>query len=101
MCKIFADDNSFFSKFINTINSENTLNDGLKYISNQAYQWKMQLNHDPKKQANEVIFSRKSSTASYPPVNLITTVSLNVRTKSTWVLSLILNQTLVFILNIK
>ena len=34
MCKIFADDNSFFSKFINTINSENTLNDGLKYISN-------------------------------------------------------------------
>ena len=34
MCKIFADDNSFFSKFINTINSENTLNDGFKYISN-------------------------------------------------------------------
>ena len=34
MCKIFADDNSFFSKFINTINSANTLNDGLKYISN-------------------------------------------------------------------
>ena len=51
----------------------------------------MQLNPDPKKQANEVIFSRKSSTASYPPFNLITTVSLNVRTKSTWVLSLILN----------
>ena len=51
----------------------------------------MQLNPDPKKQANEVILSQKSSTASYAPVNLITTISLNVRTKSTWVLSLILN----------
>ena len=28
----------------------------------------MQLNPDPKKQANEVIFSRKSNTVSCPPV---------------------------------
>ena len=32
--KIFADDTSLFSKAINTINAENTLNADLKSISN-------------------------------------------------------------------
>ena len=49
-------------KVINTIYSANTLNADIKSISNWAYQWKMQFNPDPKKQTNEVIFSRKSNT---------------------------------------
>ena len=32
----------------------------LERINQWPYQWKMQFNPDPKKQANEVIFSRKS-----------------------------------------
>ena len=34
ICKIFADDTSFFYEVINAINSENTLNADLKSISN-------------------------------------------------------------------
>ena len=33
-----------------------------------AFQWKMHFNPDPNKQANEVIFSRKSKVHSYPPL---------------------------------
>ena len=68
ICKIFANDTSLFSKVINTINSENTLNAALKSISNWAYQWKMQFSPDRNKQANEVIFPRKSNIVSYPPI---------------------------------
>ena len=35
-------------------------NDDLVKISNWAYQWKMSVNPDPNKQAQEVIFSRKT-----------------------------------------
>ena len=68
ICKIFANDTSLFSKVINTINSENTLNAALESISNWAYQWKMQFSPDRNKQANEVIFPRKSNIVSYPPI---------------------------------
>ena len=53
-CKIFGDDTSLFPKIIDTRNSKNTLNPDLEIIKNWAYQWKMQFNPDPKKQANEV-----------------------------------------------
>ena len=65
------------------MNSENTLNADLKSISNWVYQLKIQFNPDPKKKANEVIFSQKSNTVSYPPVSYLTI--------SSWVLSLMLN----------
>ena len=68
ICKIFAEKTSLFSKIIDTRNSQNTLNSGLKSTKNWAYQWKMQFNPDPKKRANEVIFSRKSNTCTYSPV---------------------------------
>ena len=68
ICKIFAGDTSFFSKIINTRNSQNTLNSGLEIIKNWAYKWKMQVNSDPNQQANEVIFSWKSNKYTYPPV---------------------------------
>ena len=59
ICKIFADDNSLFSKVFNINESANDLNFDLEKISKWAYQWKMQFNPDPNKQTNEVIFSRK------------------------------------------
>ena len=42
----------FFSKVIDTRNSQNALNSDLESIGNWAYQWKLQFNPDPKKQAN-------------------------------------------------
>ena len=40
--------------------STNELNDDLEKISSWAYQWKMSFNHDKSKQAQEVIFFRKT-----------------------------------------
>ena len=56
VCKIFAD-TSLFSKVQDINKSANELNCDLEKVSNWAYQWKMQFNPDPNKQANEVIFS--------------------------------------------
>ena len=72
LCKIFADDTSLFSKIHNIDKSANNLNDDLEKISQWAYQWKMKFNPDPNKQANEVIFSRKSDSANvfHPPIKL-------------------------------
>ena len=91
ICKIFAGDTSLFSKIIDTRNSQNTLNSDLKIIKDWAYQWKVQFNPDPKKQANEVIFPRKSNRCTYPPVVLNKNIVANVLIKRTWVLSLIQN----------
>ena len=59
--KLFADDASRFS-IVNDANKsfQNPSND-LCAISNWAYQWKMFFNPDRSKQAQEVIFSRKTS----------------------------------------
>ena len=56
MCKIFADDTSLFSKVLDINKSVTELNTDLEKISQWAYQWKMQFNPDPNKQANEIIF---------------------------------------------
>ena len=64
-CKIIADDTSLFSKVYDIHESASKLNDDLEKISYWAYQWKMQFNLDPTKQANEVIFSRKTSSITY------------------------------------
>ena len=69
MCKIFADDTSLFSKVLDVNESAKTLNIDLEKINQWAFQWKMQFNPDPNKQANEVILSRKmNNNLSYPPV---------------------------------
>ena len=74
LCEIFADDTSLFSKVYDINKSVCELNADLEKISCWAYQWKMQFNPDPKKQANEVIFSRKPSSNNllYPPIKLCT-----------------------------
>ena len=66
--KIFAADTSLFSKIIDLRNPQNTLYSDLKSVKNWPYQWKMQFNPDQKKQANEVIYSWKSNTCTYPTV---------------------------------
>ena len=70
MYEIFADDTSIFSKVFDKNSSQNILNNDLSIISEWAFQWKMQFNPDPNKQANKVYFSRKSNAGVYLPVDL-------------------------------
>ena len=56
------------------------LNSDLAKITRWAFQWKMSFNPDPEKQAQKVIFSRKSKAISHLPLvcnnnNVIQTTS--------------------------
>ena len=53
--KLFADDTSLFSVVKNVDASNIDLNNGLKKIGEWAFQWKISLNRDPTKQAQELI----------------------------------------------
>ena len=64
--KLFADDTSLFSTVNDANKSFQNLSNDLCVISNCAYQWKMSFNLDRSKQAQEVIFSRKTSIQSHP-----------------------------------
>ena len=66
--KLFADDTSLFSVVHGTQTSANDLNKDLEIINNWAFQWKMNFNPDPAKQAHEVIFSRKAKEVYHPPL---------------------------------
>ena len=66
--KLFADDTSLFSVVHDTQTSANDLNKDLEIINNWAFQWKMNFNPDPAKQAHEVIFSRKAKEIYHPPL---------------------------------
>ena len=61
VCKMFADDTSFFSKVKDSSLSISDLNYDLETINQWAYQWKMFFNPEPNKQATVVLFSRKVS----------------------------------------
>ena len=69
ICKIFADDTSLFSKVKDKNCSTVELNNDLKIISNWAIQWKISFNSDPKKQAVEILFSKKHEKDNYLPLN--------------------------------
>ena len=64
--KLFADDTSLFSVIHDSNTSALEVNSDLAKINRWAFQWKMSFNPDPKKQAQEVIFSRKSKAISHP-----------------------------------
>ena len=66
--KLFADDTSLFSVVHDTQTSANDLNKDLEIMNNWAFQWKMNFNPDPTKQAREVIFSRKAKEIYHPPL---------------------------------
>ena len=62
---MFADDTSPFSKVLDMNKSVTELNTDLEKISQWSYQWKMQFNLDPKKQANEIILIRISGRSGH------------------------------------
>ena len=87
LCKIFADDTSLFSKVYDIDISAKELNSDLENISKWAFQWKMQFNPDPNKQANEVYFSKKKQKTVLIPLLLSITMSLrNILTTNIWAL---------------
>ena len=64
--KLFADDTSLFSVVQNINSTANDLNSDLINISDWTFQWKMRFNLYPKKQAQEVIFSKKINKIDHP-----------------------------------
>ena len=68
--KLFADDTSLFAIVKGKQESADILNNDLLTISKWAFNWKMLFNPDPKKPAQEVIFSRKKQVQIHPTINL-------------------------------
>ena len=64
--KLFADDTSLFSVVHDINTTAKELNEDLNKINNCAFQWKMNFNPDPSKQAQKVLFSRKLQKVSHP-----------------------------------
>ena len=64
--KLLANDTSPFSVVHNITDSPNLLNSDLSKINEWALQWKMSFNPDPIIQAQEIIFSRKTSKRNHP-----------------------------------
>ena len=68
--KLFADDISLFTIVKDRNVSANILNNDLQLISQWAYKCKMLFNPDPKKPAQEVLFSRKKQIQNHPTISL-------------------------------
>ena len=66
--KLFVDDTFIFTTVKNVNVFTDQLNSDLEKISNWAHQWKMSLNLDLKKQAQEIIFSRKKVKDCHPSI---------------------------------
>ena len=66
--KLFADDTSLFSVVHDITTSSCDLNYDLNRVREWAFQWKMSLNPEPSKQAQEVIFTRKLQKKRLPPI---------------------------------
>ena len=58
--KLFADDKSLFSVIRDVDTFANELNNDLYQINKWAFQWKMYFNLGTNKQAQEIIFNRKT-----------------------------------------
>ena len=58
--KLFADDKSLFSVIRDVDTFANESNNDLYQINKWAFQWKMYFNLDTNKQAQEIIFNRKT-----------------------------------------
>ena len=69
--KLFADDTPLFSTVRKSETTTDNLNSDLKEISEWVFQWKMNFNPDPSRQAPDVIFNRKTTTVSYPKIFFI------------------------------
>ena len=63
--KLIADDTSLFSTITSPVLLSSNLNEDLLKTTQWAYQCKMLFNPDIKKQAKEIIFSRKKNDTSH------------------------------------
>ena len=70
ICKLFADDTFIFSKVFSKHKSQRDPSNILFIISEWSFQWEMQFNSYPNKQANEFYYSRKTNTDDYIHINL-------------------------------
>ena len=68
--KLFADNSALFSIIKDKDESATILNDYLQLISKWAFNWKMFLNPDSSKPAQEVSFSRKNQIQNHPTISL-------------------------------
>ena len=66
--KLFTDDTSLFPIVHDSQKSANDFNKDLEIIYIWTFQWKMNFNPDPTKQAREVIFSCKAKEIYHPPL---------------------------------
>ena len=66
--KFYADDTMLYSIVHDPATSAADLNHDLDLIQKWAYQWKMEFNPDPLKQANQIIFSCKRHKVNHPPI---------------------------------
>ena len=57
-----------YSIVTDPVKSAENLNHDLNLIQKWAYQWKMEFNPDPLKQATEIIFSSKINKPLHPPL---------------------------------
>ena len=92
--KLFADDTSLFSLVNNPQSSAKILNEDLDLINKWAFQWKMSFNPDITKQAQEVLFSRKTSKTIHPDLTFNNSVVQKASSQKH--LGLILDQKLTF-----
>ena len=67
--KLFVDDTSLFSTGQDITTSTVSLNNDLTKVSEWTVQWKMNFNPDPSIQAEELLFSQKTSSKPYPSLN--------------------------------
>ena len=67
--KLFADETSLFLVVKNKEVSASDLTNDLNMISKWGCNWKISFNPDPKKPAQEVLFSRKNSNISHPIIH--------------------------------
>ena len=68
--KLFADDTSLFAVADDKNVYANILNNDHLTISKWTFNWKMLFNPDPKKPAQEVLFSRKKQVQIHPTISL-------------------------------
>ena len=76
--KLFADDTSLISMMDDANESFQNLSNNLCIKSNWTYQWKMSFNLDKSKQAQKVIFSRKTSIQSHPVLTFDNSPVINI-----------------------
>ena len=67
--KLFVDGTSLFSTGQDITTSTVSLNNDLTNVSEWTVQWKMNFNPDPSIQAQELLFSQKTSSKPYPSLN--------------------------------